>query len=116
MPAGIARVELVFEQEGYGWTENYFIPDASSTLSNATSRSVILISKRRDILGLPARITYRSISDTEGQRAGVTYPVSKADGEGAYLEADKEATAAPFPSRQRNQQTQEQRLPQRHPG
>lgn len=96
MPAGIARVELVFEQRGYGWTENYFIPDATSSLATATARSLILIEKRRQIMGQQCRITFRSISDTDGQRSGTTYPVPPSAGEGTYLNSDKEATALLF--------------------
>ena len=96
MPEGIARVELVFEQRGYGWTENYFIADSTSNLSVATSRSLTLISKRRDIMGRDAAITFRSISDTSGQRAGTTYPVALSSGQGAYAQTDKEATALLF--------------------
>ncbi len=96
MPLNVARVELAFEMRGYGWTEEYYITDASSTLSVATARSLILIEKRRQIMGQQCRITFRSISDTQGQRAGATYPVAASAGEGTYLNADKEATALLF--------------------
>lgn len=96
MPLGIARVEFVFECQGYGWTENYFIADGTGSLSVATARSLILLTKRVGILAEPAKITYRSISDTGGQRAGQTYPVSEADGLGTYVNADKEATSLLF--------------------
>ncbi len=96
MPAGIARVELVFEMNGYGWTEQYYITDATSTLSIATARSLILLEKRRQIMGEQAFITFRSISDTGGQRAGNTYPVPESAGQGTYANTAKEADALLF--------------------
>jgi hypothetical protein len=96
MPADVARVELIFESNGYGWTENYFITDATGTLAIATARSLVLVEKRRNILAKPAAITFRSISDTGGQRAGNTFPVPPSAGLGAYASGDKEATSLLF--------------------
>lgn len=93
---GIARVEFVFEQRGYGWTEQYFIADSTGSLTVAIARSLILQQKRRVLLGLQGAITFRSVSDAGGQRAGQTFPVPFADGVGTYENSDKEATALLF--------------------
>jgi len=68
MALAVAKVTFSFAQLGYGWTENYFLDNPSSTLDAEFTKAEALASKRIALSGDQTKIPYIKISREDTKR------------------------------------------------
>lgn len=68
MALNAAKVTLIFEQGGYGWTESYFLPAPSSDLQAEFAKGVTLASKRIKLCGKQTTLPFVKVSNEDVKR------------------------------------------------
>lgn len=68
MALNVAKITLVFQQDAYGWTENYFLNSPSVDLSVEIPKAQTLATKRAALCGAQTNLPYLKISREQVKR------------------------------------------------